>query len=137
MKKIIIVILVVGSLLFAGSSFAVNWGNEEVSMLEWCQRYYAGQPEQHLYWFCFQEYMSNYKILDLPRIESDIEMLKKENAELRAEINQLKSQSVSKITKKYYRHFDSQDVFETGTDRHIGYDEAVAKNIWGDVQIIY
>ncbi len=91
---------------------------------------------------------------EIDKVKIDIETLKTENvnlrnedgvlrteiANLRSEIYQLKSLGggkITPITKNYYRHSDSQDVFETATNRHIGYEEAVAKNIWKDTQIIY
>ncbi len=86
------------------------------------------------------EFVKQYVAQELTSVKADIAQLRQENIELRATISQLKAsqngQAEQQITKKYYRRFDSQDVFETGTDRHIGYDEAVAKNIWSDVQVI-
>jgi len=89
------------------------------------------------------DFVKQYVAQELVSVKSDIIQLKQENTELRAMISQLEAsktgqaeQTKQEVAKKYYRYFDSQDVFETSTNRHIDYAEAVAKDIWSDIQVV-
>jgi len=78
----------------------------------------------------------NALFFEIDKVNVQIEALRTENTNLKQEINKLKSND-AQITKKYYRYSNNQDVFETSTNRYIGYEEAAQKDIWGEIQIIF
>ncbi len=79
----------------------------------------------------------------LNRIENDLANLKQENQSLRARIEKLENQSSSMPTQNietkatgYYQYEGKPEIYEVGTNRHIGFTEATQKNIWNDIKII-
>jgi len=93
-------------------------------------------------WLYVHQYVPTYVDSKFNVLQNQINTLQQKVTILEQEVAKLKGQSTAStsqtnaITKNYYRYSDGQDVFETGTNRHIGYDEAVSKNIWSDIQII-
>ncbi|MDD2753757.1 MAG: hypothetical protein PHT44_04070 [Candidatus Portnoybacteria bacterium] len=93
-------------------------------------------------WRYVHQYVPTYVDSKFNVLQNQINTLQQKVISLEQEVAKLKGQSTTSvsqsnaITKKYYRYSDGQDVFEAGTNRHIGYDEAVSNNIWSDIQVV-
>lgn len=97
-----------------------------------------------------KEDVINLKNVKLPqivsqfnRIESDLANLKQENQSLKTRIEKLENKNisipVSSVETKavgYYQYEGKPEIYESGTNRHIGFIEATQKNIWKDIKII-
>lgn len=117
MKKIILSLAIISLVVFASTTNAAKTGLTDTIM----------------------EYVDQSVAALKAELSGEIAQLRVENAQLRSDLNAIKGQTTTTtgITMPYYRYNGSQDVFETGTKRHIGYEEAVAKDIWNKIQVIY
>jgi len=163
MKKSIICAAVVG-LLVSGIVFASddipdslkqlkNYSSRTLEQLDsyyyyWTtdkaegENFLVDNTSRSVSWQYVHQYVPTYVDSKSIALQNQINTLQQKITSLEQEVAKLKGQNTASasqtntITKKYYRYSDGQDVFEAGTNRHIGYDEAVSNNIWPDIQVV-